>query len=136
MSTLTLIPPRLVPAVEKKCRPLFELVAEGARGRATAQDFIDMCKAGDRQLWVVDSEEEMLAIGLSEFVIYPRQKLCRITAVAGHERERWTNHLHAIELWAKDQGCKAMQTVTRPGWSRTLKERGYLATHVVTEKFL
>ena len=136
MTTITLIPPRLVKAMYRKCERFFQMIADGADGRATAEDFARMCETGHRQLWVVEGEGNVLAIGLSEIVIYPRQKLCRITAVAGEDRSRWVDHLDDIENWARAQGCHTIQPVVRPGWWPALKARNYQRSHIVTERRL
>lgn len=136
MSELILIPPRLVPAIYQKSAHCFALIAKRAAGRATPEDFARMCERGERQLWIVVEDGNVLAIALSEIVIYPRQKLCRITSAAGEGRFRWVHHLDEIEAWARDQGCAVLQPVVRPGWGPMLKERGYRRSHYVMERRL
>ena len=44
--------------------------------------------------------------------------------------------LAAIEAWAREQGCDAVEPFCRPGWKRELRALGYRERHVLMRKAL
>jgi len=47
----------------------------------------------------------------------------------------WGKHLISrVEEFAKDEGCKMMELIARPGWQKVYNNHGYKRTHVVLEK--
>ncbi|MDE5451333.1 hypothetical protein GWE18_00385 [Bradyrhizobium sp. CSA112] len=60
--------------------------------------------------------------------------VCTLTACSGHQRERWLPLFARIEKYAKDESCRAMRIIGRPGWERVLD--GYRREFVILEKAL
>ena len=50
------------------------------------------------------------------------------------QRHKWQYLVKDIEQFAKDEGCKMMELIARPGWQKVLNNYGYQRTHVVLEK--
>jgi histone acetyltransferase (RNA polymerase elongator complex component) len=42
--------------------------------------------------------------------------------------------INEVEKFAKEEGCKMMELIARPGWKRVYNNYGYKRTHVVLEK--
>jgi hypothetical protein len=109
-----------------------------SRGKETAFDVRRDARYGERQIWVVwDGEAKgVLAVVVTQLINHPRCRTCRINICVGEERERWQRHISIIEGWARENGCRGMELMARPGWSRILKPYGYDTTHHLVEKDL
>lgn len=109
-----------------------------SRGKEKAFDIRRSARYGEKQIWVVwDADaKDVLAMVVTELVVYPRKKVCHIQICVGDQRERWQHHISIIENWARENGCRGMSLVARPGWSRILKQYGYDTTHHLVEKDL
>ena len=54
--------------------------------------------------------------------------------MTGRQRHKWQYLVKDIEEFAKNEGCKMMELIARPGWKKILNNFGYGMTHVVLEK--
>jgi hypothetical protein len=113
---------------------LVESVAERSNGRLRADDVRQALDQGKWQLWIAHDNRQAHALCLTEILIYPQMKTCRLVAATGHDRAEWVDYLKIIEAWAAANGCELMETWARPGWRRVLKD--YTWTHVQLEKKL
>jgi hypothetical protein len=102
--------------------------------RLEAADVKEALEKAAWQLWVAHDNARVHALCLTEILVYPRMKTCRVVAATGHDREEWVDYLKVMEAWAAAQGCERMETLARPGWRRVLKD--YRWTHVLLEKQL
>ena len=50
------------------------------------------------------------------------------------QRNKWQHLISKREDFAKDEGCKMMELIARPGWQKVYNNHGYKRTHVVLEK--
>jgi hypothetical protein len=89
--------------------------------------------SGMQLVWLAWDGSEIMAAATTQLV-KPRDKVCVLTACAGHDRERWLPLFAMIEKYAKDEGCSTMRIFGRKGWERVLD--GYRVEHVVLEKAL
>ena len=64
------------------------------------------------------------------------RNVCTVTAVGGHQRDRWLSLNAEIEQYAKDEGCHTIRAYGRKGWERVLANDGYRVEHVILEKAL
>ncbi len=64
------------------------------------------------------------------------RNVCTLTAVSGHQMERWLSLRAKIEQYAKDEGCHTIRAYGRKGWERVLANDGYRVEHVILEKAL
>lgn len=88
----------------------------------------------DMQLWLARDGQEIIAVGITEIVNYPRRRICNLTIGTGKRREQWQHFRHIIEVWAKEQGCSHMSCLARNGWRRVFND--YKSTHTLLEKEL
>ena len=49
-------------------------------------------------------------------------------------RQKWQYLVKDIEEFAKQEDCKMLELIARPGWQKVLNNFGYKKTHVVLEK--
>lgn len=89
--------------------------------------------SGMQLVWLAWDGREILAVATTHLV-KPLDKVCVLTACAGHDRGQWLPLFAKIEQYARDEGCSKMRIFGRKGWERVLD--GYGAEHVVLEKAL
>ena len=107
-------------------------------GFADAEDFKKWLEQGTMQLWVAwdNEEKKVLCVCITEIRQYPKYKVCSCKITTGSNMKRWVNFMNYILEFAKDEGCKKMEMITRPGWEKVLKSKGFLKTQVQLEKVL
>jgi hypothetical protein len=132
------IPPETVDQVWPLIEARIEEACLTSREKETAFDVRRDARYGERQVWVIwdGDAKEVLAVVVTQLINHPRKRTCRINICVGEQRERWQHHIRIIENWARENGCRGMELMARPGWSRVLKQHGYDTTHHMVEKDL
>ncbi len=104
---------RLWPAVE----PILARVV-GPEGRFSTADVLAAIKSRRMQLWI--GGRPLSSAAVTEILIYPRRKTCRVIFAAGDAR-LIAGGLPLLERWARGMGCDGLEIVTeRDGWARLL----------------
>ena len=117
--------------------PLLERVVRRSRGKESLVELRAALGAGAKQLWVWCSDAGVQALAVTDIAVYPAARICRISICTGEARREWlTPGLAAIEAWAREQGCDAIEPFCRPGWKRELQALGYRERHVLMRKVL
>lgn len=118
----------------KVAEPLIKKACLSTKGRFNSNDVKKWLDEGTCQLWVVEHENEVVAVSVTEILNYPKMKVCRVNIVAGKGRNDWQHFKQGIEDWAKKEGCRRIEALARLGWSKIYKD--YQQTHVFLEKEL
>jgi hypothetical protein len=110
-------------------------------GQLTDSDFVfDTAKEGKFQLWVLWDKNQKKTIDkyfgvvVTEIIKRKFGKVCHIYIMTGRQRTKWQHLINKVEDFAKQEGCKMMELIARPGWQRVLNAFDYKRTHVVLEK--
>ena len=112
-----------VPAYAERLAPFLLNFAEKSHARTTAIQLLDQIQAEHMQVYVVD---EFKAVCLT--TVHPEH--VEINCCAGSDREEWQDDLEAhIREWALFLGKKRVIMITRPGWSKWAKTKGYRIAH-------
>ncbi len=101
---------------------------EYSGGTHSIEDVYLACATGEAQLHPLEK-----SCIITEVVDYPSLTVCRIW-LAGGDLDELVEAEKSIAVWAKAQGCDAMEINGRKGWQRQLKD--YTATSVVLTKDL
>jgi hypothetical protein len=101
---------------------------EYSGGTHSIDDVYQACAIGEAQLHPLEK-----SCIITEVVDYPSLTVCRIW-LAGGDLDELVEAEKSIAVWAKAQGCDAMEINGRKGWQRQLKD--YTATSVVLTKDL
>jgi hypothetical protein len=101
---------------------------EYSGGTHSIEDVYQACAVGEAQLHPLEK-----SCIITEVVDYPSLTVCRIW-LAGGDLDELVEAEKSIAVWAKAQGCDAMEINGRKGWQRQLKD--YTATSVVLTKDL
>jgi hypothetical protein len=89
---------------------------------------------GRQLLWLAIARGDIFAVATTHLVKPGEDKVCVLTACAGHHRETWLPLFAFIEEYARAEGAKKMRIFGRKGWERVLD--GYHVEHVVLEKVM
>lgn len=84
-------------------------------------------------LWIVWDGERLRSATVTELVIVPKGKICRVVVHGGAD-VHWSTAIKPIEQYAKDAGCVAMRVDGRKGWARVLSD--YELNWITLEKRL
>ena len=90
--------------------PLLTPAIARSAGRWDLGAVIDFLQSGNMDLWVVYRGPDMLAAVVTQIIRYPRMKVCSIPFLGGKRMKDWLYLVEEIEQWAKDQGCKEMES--------------------------
>lgn len=94
----------------------------------------DALRRHELLLWVLWDGERLRAATVTEVVIVPRGRVCRIVACGGCKAVPWPRALAPIERYARDLGCVAMRIDGRAGWMKIFDD--YDLVWVALEKEL
>ena len=132
------VQPQDVRALEPYLRPWFELIEKTSKGRERAEGLLRAIETADMQLWIWwPAADHVKAVCITEIVVCPAVKICRIRACVGTDRSEWlAAALPTIEAWAAQNGCDLVEPIARIGWERDLKALGYRKHHVLMSKAL
>lgn len=102
-----------------------EGAAKYTYGRFTVEDILEGLKTKDQQLWVAYDDKVYGAV-VTEIAEYPQMKSLVMHFTGGIELPKWKDEMLALlRRFAKDQGCKTIESFGRTGWKRIFKNDGF-----------
>lgn len=133
---LAYVPASAIDAVWPEVEPWLLAVEKRSRGRESAADLRGHLAAGALQLWLWQ-DDGIKALAVAEIMELPGTRLCRVRIATGRDRRAWLGPgLAAIEAWAAENGCSAVEPICRRGWEPELKALGYRTHHIEMSKEL
>lgn len=109
-------------------------VAEGP-GDESVADILEMLSRRDYQLWLVLVDNAVKAAVVTQIVVRPRAKVCRVAYLGGADLETWGDRLaEAVSSWAGQAGCDAIEFYGRKGWAKFAKRLGVSQVSTVWRK--
>lgn len=117
--------------------PFVEKGLESARDTFWPSDVFKYLSNQDMQLWMlVDKNNDVKGIIITEIIVYPRRKMVNIFLLAGDDTKSWKDVWFYIEEWSKTIGCDGATSSARPGMSRFAKDEGFITyAHVVGKDY-
>ena len=107
----------------------------------TDSDFVfETAKQGKFQVWVIWDKDQnktvdkYFGVVVTEIIQRKLGRVCHIYIATGRQKHKWQHLINEVEKFAKEEGCKMMELIARPGWQRVYNNYGYKRTHVVLEK--
>lgn len=124
---LSLIPPDLIDQVWEQAAPYLQESADLSRGRYLLSDIRQKIEQSEWHLWVVfEPGPHVVAAITSSFAYYPQAKALQGQFLGGTRLAEWRDMFcDTFDRWAKDNGCRFIEFVGRPGWVRALAPNGY-----------
>lgn len=97
-----------------------EKALEYCQGTYLSEDLLAECESGKKHLWIAQREDGLVVAALVGFVNrYPRRTSYSVPFIGGTEVRTWFRKaLLAIESWALENGCDALEGGARRGWLR------------------
>ena len=110
-------------------------------GQLTDSDHVyETAKEDKFQVWVIwdknqkKTVDKYFGVVVTEIIKRKHGKVCHVYIVTGRQMSKWQHLISRVEEFAKDEGCKMMELIARPGWQKVYNNHGYKRTHVVLEK--
>jgi len=108
----------------KEIEPLINSALAHSVDEADTYHYLNKLATEEYQCWaVLTSEEDILNISITRINKYPNHKslhLLTTTSVGDSKWKEYKEAHHAIEQYAREQGCKRIEMYGREGWSRVL----------------
>lgn len=117
----------IIPVTSDKARAVWPLVEEHIakalvhyHGAYLPEDVLDLVEKGRAQLWTAQKDDGKVVAALVSWInYYPRRTVVCVPLIGGEEIETWFKKaLLAIESWAVEVGCDALEGGARRGWAR------------------
>lgn len=101
--------------------------AKYTHGRFTVEDIKhDLTVNRVQQLWVAYTEEKVYGAVITEIMQYPRMRVLVMHFTGGVELPKWKKEmLSLLQRFAKDNGCKTIESIGRTGWKKVFKNDGF-----------
>jgi hypothetical protein len=131
---VSIVPKEYVEGCWDQIEGYLEGAAKYTFGRYTVDDIKDCVTDYDYQLWIAFENEKIYGAVVTEFVHYPQCKMLSMQFCGGVELKKWkAPMLDILQRWAKDNGCKAIESPGRPGWAKIFRDDGYEAKFITYE---
>ncbi len=132
------IPSERIDEVWLECEPYIEMGNGKSRDEMSVMDIYARLSEARMQLWLVfDDDKEIISVLTTEIIEYPRKTTCRIVTLGGQDLDLWVEQLlETLEEWALENGCVAMETICRKGFTKKLEKFGYENAYTVLVKEL
>jgi hypothetical protein len=108
------------------------------QGESTLTDYLTKVLVDIVQCWAIVDNDQIVGIGLTEFLKYSQHKTLHIIAFSGGNFEEQSKVFPTIEQFARSNGCKAIEQWGRQGWAKVLPQYvpGFKQAYVVMRKDL
>lgn len=107
-----------------KIRHLIEkpLVRTKADRDFSPEDIREAIREGLMQCWIAHDGGTILVVAVTEILCYPRRKVLGIPFVGAEtgSLDQWIDHMEAMKVYARENGCKAVRVWGRAGWVKVL----------------
>ena len=103
-----------------RCAPWLDAALAHAGQSHALSDVLGMLARGEARLWAGEAAA-MVTVIEDE----PLERRMLIWLAGGDFDERVTRLRPAAEHWAREQGCRRVLVMGRPGWERALAPAGY-----------
>lgn len=102
-----------------------EGAAKYTHGRYTVDDIKEELLKGNQQLWIAYDDKIYGAV-VTEVIEYPQMKALIMHFTGGIELPKWKNEmLSVLRSFAKDCGCKTIESFGRTGWKKVFSKDGF-----------
>lgn len=117
------VPSNSARAVWPLALPHVEKALAHCHGAYLPEDVLDMVEKGSAQLWLAERHDGLVVAALVSWINrYPRRTSVCVPFIGGTELRTWFRKaLLAIETWALEIGCDALEGGARRGWARLAK---------------
>jgi hypothetical protein len=90
------------------------------QGESSLTDYLTKILNNYAQCWALVEGGTIVGVGLTEFLQYSQHKTLHIIAFSGSNFEEQSKVFPTVEQFAKDNGCKRIESWGRRGWVKQL----------------
>jgi hypothetical protein len=120
------VAPMYIPEVWYRVEHLITKGLSRGEDVLTPQEIYHRLAIGEMTLWTIQQGNVLKAIALTEVGRFYDGDVCFIYLVSGINLHTWMSDLHdAIYQWAKENGCRKVKALGRPGWKKFYKQQGW-----------
>lgn len=95
-------------------------------GRFDANDIKDHLLEHDQQLWIAYEDNFIYGAVVTEITKYPKFNALTMHFTGGIKLPKWKQAmLSTLQRFARDAGCKVIESHGRTGWGKVFKHDGY-----------
>lgn len=135
MYKVSLVPADAVTKVWDKIEELVDKVIPYTYGRMIAADVLHNLIINHYHLWIIEKEDTIKAIAITEFMKYPRKTVLLINFISGDKLSEWIEELDRVLVkFSKETGCDFLEACGRAGWERKVKHIGWHKKFTIVEK--
>lgn len=126
MLSLSGVPAALIEGLWEKIEPLIQESLEESKlylDYSTTDIYFFLCSS-EMQCWIVEDQGDLVAVLITQILVFPQRKVLEVFAAAGTRMEEWL-YMVSDTIWAfaKERHCKGMRVYGRPGWARLFQNR-------------
>lgn len=136
MYNANLIPKEHINMIWVWVKPFIVEACETANGLCDSNDYKILLENGNRQLWVVSKDKEIVGVVVTTINKSWRNPVMQIDICDGRNLDEWINLISLVEDFGRQNGCDRMWLMGRAGYERKLKHLDYKKTHIFLEKIL
>ena len=123
---VSLVPVEHIEFLWPKIEKYLEGPAKYSYGRYEVEDIKQGLMTLPQHLWIAFEEDKVYGAVVTVINYYPRITTLEMRFTGGVEGMKWKTPMLAIlQKFAKDQGCKVLESYGRPGWEKIFKNDGY-----------
>ena len=135
MYEVSLVPANAVTKVWDKIEKLVDKVIPYTYGRMIAADVLHNLIINHYHLWIIEKEDTIKAIAITEFMKYPRKTVLLINFISGDKLSEWIEELDRVLVkFSKETGCDFLEACGRAGWERKVTRLGWKKKFTIVEK--
>lgn len=126
MIEVSIVPVEYIETVWPKIEGYLHGAAEYTYGRYTVDDIKHGLYNEPQHLWIAFDGEDIYGAVVTEFGDYPQMKTLIMHFTGGKQLNKWkVPMLGILQKFAKENGCKVIESYGRPGWERVFKDDGF-----------
>jgi hypothetical protein len=123
---VSLVPVEYIEQVWPSIESYLQGAADYSYGRYTVEDIKEGLITKPQSLWIAFEDKKVLGAVVTAFTYYPSMTALDMVFTGGIELQRWkTPMLDILQRYAKDNGCKIIESYGRAGWERIFKQDGF-----------
>ena len=135
MYKVSLVPANAVTKVWDKIENLVDKVIPYTYGRMITADVLHNLIINHYHLWIIEKEDTIKAIAITEFMKYPRKTVLLINFISGDKLSEWVEELDRVLVkFSKETGCDFLEACGRAGWERKIARLGWKKKFTIVER--
>lgn len=124
---VSLVPSDYIDEVWPKIEVYMQGAADYTFGRFEVEDIYERLKSNEQQLWIAFDDANVIhGAVVTEVFVYPRMTTLIMHFTGGVNLPKWKQPmLELLQRFAKENGCKVIESYGREGWGKIFKDDGF-----------